>query len=168
MIPIYVVTQSGGAIYSMDDPATVNDFAAADGSGGVPFAPYVLSTLFRLDRTLGWYDFRKFRQRADAPSQAIIAVIPWRDGLPTAQTLVKVFPVSGTDITSTPFFISGSSFQVQVVVSGYSRPVELGNASCSFVMRRRTRATGAGANADLVYEAFGPYDGHYTYNGILR
>ena len=66
MIPIYVVTQSGGKIVSLDDPVTVNDLAAVDGTGGTAIQPFLLSTPFPLKRTLGYYDFRKFRQRLDA------------------------------------------------------------------------------------------------------
>jgi hypothetical protein len=174
-IPIYAVTQAGGKIYSMDDAATVNDFAAVDGTGGTAFSPYLLSTLFPLKRTLGYYDFRKFRQRVDAPSALTIAVTPWRDGTDTGQVISRMFPVSAVDVTNTPLWVPGSDFQVKVAFSGYTRPFEVGNASASFVPRRHSRGTGVGSNPALpmgtpgffVYSGVGKYNGTEKYDSVL-
>lgn len=145
MIPCYVVTASGGKVYSVDDSATVNDFASITGSGGTAFTPFLLSTLFPLTRTLGFATIRKLRQRFDAPSAVTIQVTPWRDGRDTGQTITRTFGLSDVDITSTPLFYSGSDFQVKLQISGYTAEVQLGNASVSMVPRRHTRGTGVGA-----------------------
>jgi len=172
-IPIFGVTQGRGQIISLDDPATVNDLAAADGTGGTPPTIFLLSTLFPLKRTLGYYDFRKFRQRVDAPSALTINVTPWRDGTDTGQILSRTFPVSAVDVTSTPIWITGSDFQVKVAFSGHSRAFEVGNASASFVPRRHSRGTGVGTNpalpiqGDLIYAGVSTYNGHNNFNGVL-
>jgi len=164
MIPSYVVMATGGKIVSMDDPATVNDLAAADGTGGTAPTIFLLSTFFPLKRTLGYYDFRKFRQRVDAPSALTITVTPWRDGFDTGQILTRVFPVSAVDVTSTSLWVTGSDFQVKVAFSGHTRAFEVGNASASFVPRRHSRGTGVGANPAIgLGTKF--YDGDQTYNG---
>lgn len=174
MIPIYAVTQTGGQIISFDDPATVNDFAAANGTGGTAFQPYIVSTPFPLKRTLGYYDFRKFRQRVDAPSALTITVSPWRDGTPTGQQLARTFAVTAVDVTSTSLWVTGSDFQVQVTFSAYSRPFEVGNASASFVPRRHSRGTGVGANpglpvlGNLIYSGVTNYDGSDNFDGVLH
>lgn len=176
MIPIYCIAANtsfvpqvgmAGKVYSVDDPATVNDLAAVDGTGGTPYVPFILSTLFPLRRTLGWYDFRKFHQHADAPSACTITVMPWRDGNDSGQIIARVFPVTGVDITSTPIWLPGSDFQVKVSLSAFTREVQLGNASASFVPRRHSRATGAGSNPLLTLAGFGPLDGRFILNGIL-
>lgn len=173
MIPSYCVTQVGGKIISVDDPATVNDLAAADGTGGTLPGVFLLSTIFPLKRTLGWYDFRKFRQRVDAPSALTITITPWRDGSDTGQMITRMFPVSAVDVTSTPLWVPGSAFQVKVSFSAYTRAFEVGNASASFVPRRHSRGTGVGANpslpltGDLIYSGVAIYDGHNNYDGVL-
>jgi len=173
MIPFYCVSASGGKIISQDDAATVNDLAAANGTGGTAFSPYHLSTFFPLKRTLGYYDFRKFRQRVDAPSALTISITPWRDGFDTGQTIRRTFPISGVDVTSTPLWVTGADFQVKVQYSGYSRAFEVVNASASFVPRRRSRGTGVGDNpalpvgGDFIYSGIASYDGHSAYDGIV-
>jgi hypothetical protein len=172
-IPVFGVSQVGGKIVSLDDSQTVNDLASSDGTGGTAFSPFLLSTLFRLERTLGYYDFRKFRQRVDAPSALTITVTPWRDGTDTGQSISRMFPVSAVDVTSTSLWVPGSDFQVKVAFSGYTRPFEVGNASASFVPRRHSRGTGVGTNpaiplfGDLLYNGVSTYNGHNLYNGIL-
>lgn len=174
MIPSYLVSQTGGKIYSVDDPATVNDFSAIDGSGGTAFQPFLLSTPFPLKRTLGWYDFRKFRQKLDAPTAVTIMVTPWRDGSDTGQAITRTFPVSSVDVTSTPLLISGSDFQIKVTLSGYTRPVEIVNASASFIPRRRSRGIGTGTNPGLpvtelfIFSGIGKFDGKNNYDGVLH
>jgi hypothetical protein len=173
LIPLYVVTQARGQIISLDDAQTVNDLAASDGTGGTLPSPFLLSTLFPLKRTLGWYDFRKFRQRVDAPSALTIQITPWRDGTDTGQVLSRTFPVSAVDVTNTPLMVSGSDFQVKLAFSGYTRPFEIGNASASFIPRRHSRGTGVGSNpalplsGDLIYSGAATYNGHDLYNGVL-
>lgn len=174
MIPIYAVSATGGKIISLDDPNTVNDLAAANGTGGTAFAPYLLSTPFRLERTLGWYDFRKFRQRVDCPSALTIVITPWRDGTDTGQMISRMFPVSAVDVTNTPLWVTGSDFQVKVAFSGYTRAFEVGNASASFVPRRHSRGTGVGSNpvlpvaaGDFLYGGVATYNGHNNYDGVL-
>ena len=172
MIPSYLVSAVGGKIYSVDDALTVNDFAGADGSGGNAFQPFLLSTPFPLKRTLGFYDFRKFRQRVDAPSALTIMVTPWRDGSDTGQTISRTFPISTVDVTSTSLFVNGSDFQIKVTLSGYTRAVELVNASASFVARRRSRGTGVGTNPGLpvtqqfIYSGVDKYNGADNYDGV--
>lgn len=171
-IPVYAVSQVGGKIYSLDDPTTVNDLTAADGTGGISISPFLLSTMFRLKRTLGWYDFRKFRQRVDAPSAVTIMVTPWRDGTDTGQILSRTFGVSQVDVTNTALWVSGSDFQVKVAFSGYTRAFEVGNASATFVPRRHSRGTGVGSNPAIglgtkFYAGSVHYDGEGTYNGAL-
>jgi hypothetical protein len=173
VIPCYLVSATSGKVYTVDDPATVNDLAAADGTGGVAFAPFLLSTLFPLKRTLGYYDFRKFRQRVDAPSNLTITITPWRDGFDTGQMIARTFPVSGVDITNTPLWVTGSDFQVKIVFSAYTRVFEISNASASFVPRRHSRGTGVGTNpalplsGDSVYSGVQTYNGHSHYDGVL-
>jgi hypothetical protein len=172
-IPIFTVSPVGGKIYSLDDPATVNDLADTNGNGGTAFSPFLLSTLFKLERTLGWYDFRKFRQRVDCPSALTIAVTPWRDGNNTGQTITRTFAASAVDVTSTSLWVPGSDFQVQVAFSGYTRAFEVGNASGSFVPRRHSRGTGVGSNpalplgGDFVYAGVQSYNGHSKYDSVL-
>lgn len=172
-IPIFAVSQVGGKVISLDDPATVNDLAAIDGTGGTPYVPFVLSTLFQLKRTLGWYDFRKFRQRFDSPSAATIMITPWRDGSDTGQTITRQFNVSAVGVTNTPLWISGSDFQVKIVLSNFTREVQLGNASASFVPRRHSRGTGVGTNpalplfGDFLYNGVGTANGHNNADGVL-
>lgn len=174
MIPIYAVSQVGGKIYSLDDPNTVNDLADANGVGGTAFAPFLLSTPFRLERTLGWYDFRKFRQRVDCPSTLKIMITPWRDGSDTGQTINRTFAVTAVDVTNTPLWVTGSDFQVKVAFANYTRAFEVGNASASFVPRRQSRGTGVGANPDLqfagdfIYSGLQTYNGHSNYDGVLK
>jgi hypothetical protein len=173
VIPIYAVSQVGGKIISLDDANTVNDLAAADGTGGMLPAIFLLSTLFPLKRTLGWYDFRKFRQRVDAPSALTISITPWRDGTETGQTIARMFPVSAVDVTSTSLWITGSDFQVKVAFSGFTRAFEVGNASASFVPRRHSRGTGVGSNpalplgGDFLFAGVQTYNGHSKYDGVL-
>jgi len=143
MIPIYVVSQSGGRVYSLDDPLTVNDFAAVDGSGGSAYTPYLLSTQFPTEKTLGFYSLRKFRQRFDAPNGVTIAVTPWRDGLATGQTLTRTFATGAVGMTSTPLNYAASAFQLYLTLTGFTRPVELGNANVSMIRRRDTRGLSA-------------------------
>jgi len=174
MIPIYGVTQSGGKVVSLDDPATVNDLTDVNGNGGTPPTIFLLSTLFPLKRTLGYYDFRKFRQRVDAPSALTINVTPWRDGTDTGQILSRMFPVNAVDVTSTSLWVTGSDFQVKVAFSGHSRAFEVGNASASFVPRRHSRGTGVGSNpalplqGNLMYNGVATYNGADNYDSILR
>lgn len=164
MIPIYGVSQVGGKIISLDDANTVNDLAAGDGTGGTTPTIFLLSTLFPLKRTLGWYDFRKFRQRVDAPSALTISITPWRDGTDTGQVLSRTFSVSAVDVTNTPLWVTGCDFQVKVAFSGHTRPFEVGNASASFVSRRHSRGTGVGSNPALgLGTKF--FSGAITYNG---
>lgn len=173
MIPVYGVTATGGKVVSLDDANTVNDLADVNGAGGTAPTIFLLSTLFPLKRTLGWYDFRKFRQRVDAPTSLTIAVTPWRDGTDTGQVLSRTFPVSAVDVTSTSLWVPGSDFQVKVAFSGHTRPFEVGNASASFVPRRHSRGTGVGSNpalplsGDFLFAGVQTYNGHSKYDGVL-
>lgn len=173
MIPVYGVTSGRGQIVSLDDPQTVNDLADVNGNGGTLPTIFLLSTLFKLERTLGWYDFRKFRQRVDAPSALTIAVTPWRDGSDTGQVISRTFAVTAVDVTSTSLWVPGSDFQVKVAFSGFTRPFEVGNASASFVPRRHSRGTGVGSNpalpvgGDFVYAGVQSYNGHSKYDSVL-
>ncbi|HKR55548.1 MAG TPA: hypothetical protein VJS20_04560, partial [Gemmatimonadales bacterium] len=101
VIPFYAVTATGGKVYTVDDKATVNDFAALDGTGGSFFQPFFLSTLFPLPRSLGWVDLRKMRQRFDSDGPVTLTISPWRDGFPTGQSISRNFGVSGPDLTAT-------------------------------------------------------------------
>lgn len=144
MIPIYMVSATGGRVYSCDDSHTLNDFAALDGTGGTSFAPFLLTTLLPLPRTLGWSDLRKLRQRFDTSGAATITVTPWRDGSQTTQAIQRSFAAGSVGITATPLFAPASDTQLQITVSGYAAPVQLSNAEIVVVERRHSRATGAG------------------------
>lgn len=138
-IPLYGVQAHGGKILSLDDPAVVKDLAALNGSGGNAYAGRFRSTPLPGSTVLGWSRFRRFIQRVFHLGAATLKVTPYRDEQPTGQTITRVLAVSDIGVVTAPLAATGSAFQVEVEVSGFTAEVQLGDAEAWIVPRRSER-----------------------------
>lgn len=135
-IPLYAAQAHGGAILSLDDPAVVKDLAAAAGTGGNSYTPYLLTVPFG---SVGYGTLRRVVQSVPHEGAVTVTVTPWRDGQETAQTISRTLAVGETEIVTAPLQAQGSAFQVAVTLDTFDAPASLGMVEATVLSRRSIR-----------------------------
>lgn len=139
MIPFYGCIAGTGKIYSLDDPLVVKDVTALDGSGGVAFSPYLISTPLGIQFDLGYNRLRRFLQRLAHGGAVTTKITGIRDGQESGLPVTRALTVSDIGIINAPLGDAGSDFQIKLELSAYDASVALGNSDVYVVGKRRFR-----------------------------
>lgn len=138
-IPIYGCRAEGGVILKLDDEGVVRDGAAANGTGGTAYTARFTTETFDNGLSGGYSRFRRFVQHVHPDSDVDVDITPVRDGSATGQTLSRDIAVGGNGVLVAPLDVGGTEFQVEVVVSEFAAPVEVGESEQYVVPRRSER-----------------------------
>jgi hypothetical protein len=139
MIPLFGCLAHGGKIVQLDDDSVVKDLAAADGTGGTAFSPFLLSSPFDGGNEGGYSRLRKMVQDVEHEGAVTVTVTPYRDGSETGQTITRTLAASDNPIVTAPLAVGATRFQVKVALSAFTARVELGKAQLWVVPRRSSR-----------------------------
>ena len=135
-ISLYAVQASGGKILQLDDQSVVNDVTALDRSGGVAFTASILQAPFAAS---AYAKLRRLIQTVRHEGTATATFTPWRDGSDTGEMITRPLVAGANDTVTVPFNVTGSEFQVAIVVSSFSAPVALGSGELTVIPRRTQR-----------------------------
>lgn len=136
-IPLIGAQAHGGKLISLDDPAVPDrDGAALDGSGGVSYAPHLLSSPLGLT---GWNKLRRLVQYLHHTTGVTVKARAYRDGLDSGQEITRVFGIGAVGVATCPFDAAASDVQVRVELSGFTEEVQLDRAELWVVQKRRVR-----------------------------
>lgn len=136
MIGLYGAQAHGGNIISLDDQSVERDLADADGSGGNAYTSYVRSQPFM---GAAWSTLRRLFQRVIHEGDVTITGTPIRDEQESVQTIERELAIGGDTWVTIPMAEHGTVFQVQVGVSDFDAPVEIGAGEVAIVPRRASR-----------------------------
>jgi hypothetical protein len=139
MIPLFGCQAHGGKIVQLDDDSVFTDLAAADGTGGTAFSPFMLSNPFDAGNEGGYSRLRRMVQTIEHEGAVTVTITPYRDGAETGQTITRTLASSDTPIVTAPLAVGATRFQVKVTVSAFDALVELGKAQLWLVARRSER-----------------------------
>lgn len=135
-IPLYGAASSGGVIYSMDDSAVVKDGAALAGTGGTAYTGTLKSGGLL---GAGYGTLRKIQQHVPHNGAVTVTVTPFRDGNELAQPIARTLATGDAGYVVAPFLAAGTEVQVQVALSAFDAPAELGAAEITVIRRRSQR-----------------------------
>jgi len=136
-IPLFAASASGGVITSMDDSAVVKDGAALAGTGGTAYAPTLKSGLIAPGQ--GYGTLRRLLQHVPHDGAVTVTVTAFRDGQEVGGPITRTLAAGDVGRAVAPLLASGNAFQVQVALSSFDAPAELGAAEVTVVGRRSQR-----------------------------
>lgn len=135
-IPLYGAEAQGPHIYALDDQALVVDGADLEGLGGSTYdctmrtVPFAASAYSRL---------RRLVQSIPHDGAVTVAITPWRDDSETGQTVSRVLASSDPHLITVPLSVTGSEFQLAIVVTGFESSVDVGTGQVTVTPRRSQR-----------------------------
>lgn len=138
-LPLYGCLAEGGKIYQLDDDSVVTDGAAEAGTGGSAYTPRYVTETFDNGLSGGYSKLRRFVQHVHPDSDVDVDITGVRDGNPSGATVSRDVEVGENGILIAPLSVTGTEFQVEVELSNFSAPVELGESEQYVVPRRSKR-----------------------------
>lgn len=139
MISLYGAVAGTGQVVSLDDSSVVKDLANLDGSGGVAFVPYLITTPLGIQFDLGYNKLRRFLQRLAHAGAVTVKVTGVRDGQESGQPILRVVTLSNVGIVNAPLNDAASDFELKLEVVAFDAPVALGNSEVYVVSKRGSR-----------------------------
>lgn len=135
----YAAQAGGGKIVSLDDQTVLTDLAAADGTGGSAFVPYLVATPTDDGGLGGWASVRRLVQDVTHDGAVTAAITLYRDGNETGQTITRTLTASDNPTVVAPLNAPGTQFQVKITLSAFDAPCGLGVGDLTLVPRRTAR-----------------------------
>ena len=135
-IPIYGARAEGGTIISLDDQSVVADLAALAGTGGNAYTCRMLSAPFQ---AAGYATLRRLIQSVPHDGAVSVAVTPYRDGQETGQTITRALATGDNPTITAPIAATGTNFQVEIALSSFDAPAEVGAGEVTLIPRRSQR-----------------------------
>lgn len=129
----------GGKLISLDDQAVVRDLAAANGTGGNTYDPYLVTHVLPMALVGAYGHFRQVVQRVPHDGAVTVKITPWRDGADTGQVITRVLASMDNPTVTAPLSATGSVFQFKVALSAFDAPASLGSGDYTVNPRRSAR-----------------------------
>lgn len=138
-IPLYGCLAHGGDIITLDDETVTADLAAEDGTGGNAYTAQVLTSPFEFDEPGEYSKLRRANQAVYVNGSCTVAITPYRDGVPTGQTITRTLSPGDNPLVDAPLSSLATTHQILIELSGFDAAVELGKSRQWLIPRRTVR-----------------------------